>query len=94
MITIGIDPILISLGSFSLSWHGLFMAIAIVVGVWLSAHLVAKAGLPVDRLYSLALCAIPGDIVGARLVDRSKTTSALQTIYVKRGQLLKTGPKN
>ncbi len=53
MITIDIDPILISLGPFSLSWHSLFMVIAIAVGVWLPAKLAAKAGLPVDRLYSL-----------------------------------------
>ncbi len=68
MITIGIDPILISLGSFSLSWHGLFMAVAIAVGMWLSAHLAAKAGLSVEMLYSLALWAVPGGIIGARLV--------------------------
>lgn len=68
MITIGIDPILISLGSFSVSWHGLFMAVAIVVGVWLPAKLAARAGLSADRIYSLALWAIPGGIVGARLV--------------------------
>ncbi len=68
MITIGIDPILLSLGSLSVSWHSLFMVVAIVVGVWLPAHLVAKAGLSKDRLYSLALWAIPGGIVGARLV--------------------------
>ncbi len=30
MITIGIDPVLISLGPFSISWHGLFMLIGIV----------------------------------------------------------------
>ncbi len=68
MISIGIDPILINLGSFSLSWHSLFMLIAIAVGVWLPARLVAKAGLSVDRLYSMALWAILGGIVGARLV--------------------------
>lgn len=39
-----------------------------MVGVWLPAHLVAKAGLPVDRLYSLALWIIPGGILRARLV--------------------------
>ncbi len=50
MIAIGIDPILISLGSFSLSWHGLFMAIAIAVGVWLPARLAIKAGLSADTL--------------------------------------------
>ena len=68
MITIDIDPILISPGSFSLSWYSLFMAIAIGVGVWLSAKLAAKAGLPVDKLYSLAFWAVPGGIIGARLV--------------------------
>ncbi len=44
------------------------MAAAIVVGVWLPARLVAKAGLSVDRLYSLALWGVPGGIIGARLV--------------------------
>ncbi len=68
MITIGIDPILINLGPFSLSWHSLFMAIAIALGVWLPARLITKAGLPVDRLYSLALWGVPGGIIGARLV--------------------------
>jgi hypothetical protein len=33
MITIDIDPILISLGSFSLSWHSLFMVIVTAVGM-------------------------------------------------------------
>ena len=64
MITIGIDPILISLGPFSVSWHSLFMVIAIVVGVWLPARLAAKAGLPVDRLYSLALWTFQGVLSG------------------------------
>ena len=68
MIRIGIDPILFNLGSLSLSWHSLFMVVAIVVGVWLPARLVAKAGLSVDRLYSIALWGVPGGIIGARLV--------------------------
>ena len=51
MINIGLDPILVTLGPFSLSWHGLFMAVAIAVAIWLSARLVAKAGLSVDTLY-------------------------------------------
>ena len=68
MIKIGLDPILLSLGAFSLSWHGLFMVIGIAVGVLLPARLVAKAGLSVDTLYSLAVWAIPGGIIGARLV--------------------------
>ncbi|MDP3878817.1 MAG: prolipoprotein diacylglyceryl transferase [Dehalococcoidales bacterium] len=68
MITIGMDPILFVLGPFALSWHGLFIVVGIAVAVWLSAYLVAKAGLSVDRLYSLAVWTIPGGIIGARLV--------------------------
>ena len=68
MISIGIDPILFTLGPFSVSWHSLFIVVAIVVGVWLSARLVAKAGLSRDILYSLALWGVPGGIIGARLV--------------------------
>ena len=68
MISIGMDPILVTLGHLPLSWHGLLMAVAIGVGVWLPVRLVAKAGLSADRLFSLALWAVPGGIIGARLV--------------------------
>ena len=68
MIRIGIPPILFNLGVLSLSWHSLFMVVAIGIGVWLPARLVAKAGLSEDRLYSIALWGVPGGIIGARLV--------------------------
>jgi len=68
MINIGIDPILFTLGPFSISWHGLFMMVAIAVGVWLPARLAAKAGLSRDVLLSLAVWGVPGGIIGARLV--------------------------
>ncbi len=68
MINIGLDPILLTLGPFSLSWHGLFMVVGIAVGVGLPAYLVTKARLSVDTLYSIALWAVPGGIIGARLV--------------------------
>ncbi len=68
MINIGIDPILVTVGPFSLSWHGLFIVVAMVVAVWLTARLVAKAGLAKERIYFLAPWAILGGIIGARLV--------------------------
>ena len=68
MISIGIDPILATLGPFSIAWHGLFIAVGIVVAVWLSARLVARDGLSRDRMYSIAMWSIPGGIVGSRLV--------------------------
>ena len=68
MINIGLDPFLFTLGPLSLSWHSLFALVGLAVGVWLPARQAAKAGLSVDTLYSLALWAIPGGIIGARLV--------------------------
>jgi len=68
MINIGIDPVLVSVGPFSISWHSLFIALAVAVGVWLAASLTTRAGLSREILYSGALWAIPGGIVGARLV--------------------------
>ncbi len=68
MISIGMDPILVTVGSFVISWHSLFIMAAIVFGVWFSARLAAEAGLSVDRLYSIAIWGIPGGIIGARLV--------------------------
>ncbi|MBI4284849.1 MAG: prolipoprotein diacylglyceryl transferase, partial [Chloroflexi bacterium] len=68
MIEIGIDPILLRLGPLSLSWHSLFALMGIVVGVWLPAHLAAKAGLRAHTIYAMAVWAVPGGIVGARLV--------------------------
>jgi phosphatidylglycerol:prolipoprotein diacylglycerol transferase len=68
MIDIGINPILVTLGPFSLAWHGIFTAVGIAVGIWIPVRLVARAGLSVDRIYSIALWGVPGGIIGARLV--------------------------
>ena len=68
MIEIGINPILIAFGPFNISWHGLFMTLGIIVGVGLPVYLASRAGLSADNLFSLALWAVPGGIIGARLV--------------------------
>ncbi len=67
-IIINIDPEIFRLGSLSVSWHGFFMVVGLVVAVLLSARLVARAGLSVDQLYTIALWSIPGGIIGARLI--------------------------
>ncbi len=68
MIEIGINPILLTLGIFSVSWHSLFMVTAIAVAVWLTVRLAAQAGLSTEAIYSMALWGVPGGILGARLV--------------------------
>ncbi len=62
--TIGLDPNLIGY----ISWHGLFSSVAIVVGILVPALLASKAGLLRDTVYAIALWAILGGVIGARLV--------------------------
>jgi phosphatidylglycerol---prolipoprotein diacylglyceryl transferase len=66
-IVIDIDPNIAQIGPFTLSWHGLFSAIGVIVGVTLGVRIAADAGADEDGSYNLALWSVGGGIVGARL---------------------------
>lgn len=68
MITIGMDPNIVTIGQFTLTWHGLLTAVAVIVGVLVSARLAKSFGVTEDDVYGVALWAVPGGIVGARVV--------------------------
>ncbi len=65
-ISIGINPNLIDIGNFILSWHGVMTFIAVALAVWLVARWGAKEGMIVDSIYSVSVWAIIGGVVGAR----------------------------
>lgn len=67
-ISIGINPNLIDAGPITLSWHGLLTFVAVAVAVWLVARWGAKDGMIVDSIYSVAVWAIIGGVIGARLL--------------------------
>ena len=67
-ISIGINPNLIDAGPITLSWHGLLTFVAVAVAVWLVARWGAKDGMIVDSIYSVAVGAIIGGVIGARLL--------------------------
>ena len=67
-ISIGINPNLIDVGNFILSWHGVMTFIAVAVAVWLVARWGAKEGMIVDSIYSVSVWAIIGGVVGARVL--------------------------
>lgn len=73
-IVIDIDPVIVHLGPFAaLRWYNLFFMLAIVVGVGLGVREAARKGLPREAVETLALWAVAGGLVGARLfhvVDR------------------------
>ncbi len=63
-----IDPNIAEVGRFLLTWHGLFTAIGIATAVFFSAMFAKRRGILEDDIYSIALWAIPGGIIGARLL--------------------------
>ena len=71
MITIDIHPNLFSgdlVGSFVVSWHGFLTFIAVLVAVVLVGRWAPMKGIDSDAIYSIAIWAIIGGIIGARLV--------------------------
>ena len=67
-ISIGMNPDLFSIGSFALTWHGFLTFVAVVVAVYLVARWGRQEGIITDIVFSVAVWAIIGGIVGARAV--------------------------
>lgn len=66
VITIGIDPD-IDLGRLTLSWHGLTIAIGVLVGGVAAGQYLRERDLDRDPLYVIAALLVLGAIVGGRL---------------------------
>ena len=67
-ISIGINPNLIDIGNLILSWHGVMTFVAVAVAVWLVARWGGREGMIVDSIYSVAVWAIIGGVIGARIL--------------------------
>ena len=68
VINININPVLIDTGGFELTWHGLFTALGIALGVWLSVRLARRTRISEDDAMSIAVVSVLSGIVGARLL--------------------------
>ena len=91
MIEIEVGPNLVGLGSFLLSWHGLFSFIAVASAVFLVGRWAPLKGIDPDIIYSIAIWAIIGGVIGARLVhviDRWEDVyqfNPIQILYIWTG---------
>jgi phosphatidylglycerol:prolipoprotein diacylglycerol transferase len=65
VITIGIDPT-IELGPVTIAWHGLTIAIGILVGGVAVAHEARRRGLDPERVYAIGMILVIGALVGGR----------------------------
>ncbi|MCC7106540.1 MAG: prolipoprotein diacylglyceryl transferase [Chloroflexi bacterium] len=68
MIEINIDPVLFQGGPFVITWHGFFTAVGVLAGIMLAVRLGALLGFSEEDITSVALWAVIGGIIGARLM--------------------------
>ena len=68
MVDIEIGPNLVSAGAFVLTWHGLFSFVAVATAVYLVGRWAPMRGIDPDTIYSIAIWAIIGGVIGARVV--------------------------
>jgi len=66
VITINVDPEL-RLGPLTLAWHGLTIALGILIGALVAARWLRERNLDVEPMYNFAGLAALGGIVGARI---------------------------
>jgi phosphatidylglycerol---prolipoprotein diacylglyceryl transferase len=64
-ITLGIDPT-IEIGPITVAWHGLMIAVGILVGSLAAAYDARRRGLDPQRLYAIAMIVVVGALVGGR----------------------------
>ena len=67
MITINIDPVILSIGHWMLRWYVLIVLTAIGAGVWLTAREAQRRGFMRDDIYDGAVWVVAGGLLGARL---------------------------
>ena len=75
IIRIGIDP-LIHLGPLTFAWHGITIALGIVIGALAAARWLRRRDLAAEPMYTFAGLAAVGGIARARLFYLLSTTPA------------------
>jgi phosphatidylglycerol:prolipoprotein diacylglycerol transferase len=78
-ITIGIDP-MIHIGPVTLAWHGITIALGILIGGVVAGRYARERGLPTDPLFTIGAILVVGALLGGRLY-----------YLAERGQLLDPG---
>jgi phosphatidylglycerol:prolipoprotein diacylglycerol transferase len=65
-IKIGINPEIAHFGGLLLTWHGVFVAVGIALGVWVAVKMADRVGFIEDDSYTIALVGVVAGIIGAR----------------------------
>lgn len=93
MITMPIDPILLSIGHFAVRWYSLIILLAILIGLWVAEREAERKGLDAEIVSDLALWLVPAGLVGARLFhvadhwDHVYSLDPVRVLYIWQGGL-------
>ncbi len=68
VVNIDFDPTLFDIGSFAVTWHGIFSVLGILAAAWLGARVISRDGIPADRIYDAAVWMVIVGLIGARLM--------------------------
>ena len=61
-------PELFRIGSFPITTYGIFLALGMLLALFLTSRLAARDGLPRERIYDLGLWTLVGGLVGSKLL--------------------------
>src|SRR5688572_18775158 len=67
LMTWNIDPVIVELGRFAISWYGLFFAAGFFIGLQIMQWIYRRDGRPVEELERLLWFVMAGTLVGMRL---------------------------
>ncbi len=73
MISIGINPVAFTIGTFEVRWYGIMVLLGVVAVILVSLREAKRVGFPREHIYNVALWAIIGGILVSRLfhvIDR------------------------
>jgi len=62
-----IDPVIFTIGKFSLRWYGVIVMIGVVIGSWIVEREIKRRGENGDRIWDALIWILPIGIIGARL---------------------------
>jgi len=63
-----VHPIAFQLGSFTIHWYGVMIALAFLVGLWTATRRARRENIPGEKIADVILWLLAGSIIGARLV--------------------------
>ena len=61
-------PELFRIGTFPVTTYGIFLAVGMLLALFVASRLAARDGLPRERIYYLCLWVLVGGLVGSKLL--------------------------